>query len=709
MGKMRNACNISLIAACLAVPSLLAGEPVCRSTADVERFFAANRIGQVPIALTGTVLRVIRETHQLVIGDDFGRIQVHDKDWRPPRPVPGDVVSISGNSYVSAEKEPYAESLRTIRLSHRALPPVELHRIRELDASHHLKSVRSEGLVVDAFTDELDPNYVFFILKDGPDELPVAVLSRLCPTNASTMLDAEIRVTGVFFRTSNGERKYSGPFICVTETNGIDIVNAPPKNPFAVPELESRLYMTPADVARLGKRRTSGEVLATWNGNRLMLRTDDARVVNVTLAAGQNLPPCGSIVETVGYPETDSFRMNLGKAIFRLLPLTATSSEEDDVARSGMSEENRTVGVSPTGVVTADDLRTILFDKRGMERIQPSIHGRLLRLTGIVQTQPSAASHDRRILLSCSSIKIPVDLGSTANAFDGLQVGSTVEITGRCLLDVDDWQPGKIFPRISGLALVIRGPSDIRIVANPPWWTPTRLLCIIAGLFAVLLGFFIWNRILNRLVERRGRALYRAEIDRASSELRIDERTRLAVELHDTLSQNLTGIALAVNAGEYELARKSLKSCREELKNCLWDLRNDALEDQDLNAAIRKTLAPHVGKARVAVRFNLARRQLTDKTTHAILRMLRELSVNAIRHGNATEIRIAGSIEENRVLFSLRDNGCGFDPSHIPGIEDGHFGLQGIRERVENMDGELNIESSPGNGTKVTIWLKSKY
>ena len=685
MEKMRNACNISIIAACLAAPSLLAGEPVCRSTADVERFFAANRIGQVPIALTGTVLHVWIDK-QITVSDDLGQLQVHDKDWQHPDPQPGDLVTVNGTAFVTPDNELYTESRQTVPLAHGKLPPIEFHPIRELNASHHLKDVRTKGTVVDAFTDELDPNYTFLILKDGPDELPVAILNQLT-TNVSAMLDAEVHVTGVFRRTSSGERKFSGPFICIEITNGVKVVKSPPTNPFDVPRLEKRLYQTPADVARLGKRRTSGEVLATWNGNRLMLRTDDARVINITLAAGQDTPPCGSGIETVGYPETDSFRMNLGKAIFRPLPLATTNSED----------------------AVIDDLRTILFDDRGIERMQPSIHGRLLRLTGVIQALPSAASHDRRLLLSCGSIKIPVDLGSTANAFDGLQVGSTVEITGRCLLDIDDWRPGKIFPRISGLALVIRNPSDIRLVANPPWWTPERMLILIAGLIACLLGFFIWNRVLNRLVERRGRALYRAEIDRASSELRIGERTRLAVELHDTLSQNLTGIALAVNAGEYELARKSLKSCREELKNCLWDLRNDALEDQDLNAAIRKTLAPHVGKARVTVRFNLARRQLTDKTTHAILRMLRELAVNAVRHGYATEIRIAGNFEENRVLFSLRDNGCGFDPSHIPGIETGHFGLQGIRERVENTGGELNIESRPGNGTKVTIWLKSKY
>ena len=231
---------------------------------------------------------------------------------------------------------------------------------------------------------------------------------------------------------------------------------------------------------------------------------------------------------------------------------------------------------------------------------------------------------------------------------------------------------------------------------------------MVLALLGALAGIVLWNLSLQTLVLRRARQLAKAEVAQVGSELRVDERTRLAVELHDTLSQNLTGIALAVNAGEYELAKRSLKSCREELKNCLWDLRNNALEEADLNEAIRRTLAPHVGKARLTVRFNLARKLLTDKTTHAILRILRELAVNAVRHGGATEIRIAGCSEDRRILFSLHDNGCGFDPLRAPGMEEGHFGLQGIRERIENMGGEIRIESGPDKGTKVTIWLRSK-
>ena len=82
------------------------------------------------------------------------------------------------------------------------------------------------------------------------------------------------------------------------------------------------------------------------------------------------------------------------------------------------------------------------------------------------------------------------------------------------------------------------------------------------------------------------------------------------------------------------------------------------------------------------------------------------LSLNAARHGKARTVRIAGSIEENRLLFSVRDDGTGFDPDTCPGVLQGHFGLQGIKERVSKFGGTLSIESAPGAGTKTTVSIR---
>ena len=124
------------------------------------------------------------------------------------------------------------------------------------------------------------------------------------------------------------------------------------------------------------------------------------------------------------------------------------------------------------------------------------------------------------------------------------------------------------------------------------------------------------------------------------AELKVSERTRLAVELHDTLSQNITGACLKVNAAEQLLdsapavaaehlsvAAKTLMSCRNEIRNCLWDLRSQALEEDTMDAAIRKTLEPHLdGSADISVRFAVPRTLFTAASPFASAAALRARS-----------------------------------------------------------------------------------
>lgn len=122
-----------------------------------------------------------------------------------------------------------------------------------------------------------------------------------------------------------------------------------------------------------------------------------------------------------------------------------------------------------------------------------------------------------------------------------------------------------------------------------------------------------------------------------------------------------------------------------------------------MNSAILRTLTPHVGAKRVDVRFDAPRRRLSDNTAHAVLRIVRELTVNAIRHGGATRVKIAGAMDGDQLLFSVTDNGCGFDPDAAPGILQGHFGLAGIQERTQQLNGGMEITSAPGKGTKIRV------
>ena len=89
----------------------------------------------------------------------------------------------------------------------------------------------------------------------------------------------------------------------------------------------------------------------------------------------------------------------------------------------------------------------------------------------------------------------------------------------------------------------------------------------------------------------------------------------------------------------------------------------------------------------------------------SVLRIIRELVSNALRHGAASSVRIAGTIDGGRLHVSVQDNGSGFDPETRPRSADGHFGLDGIRERLRHFGGAIEIKSSRGSGTKVMFSL----
>ncbi|MEV4897536.1 sensor histidine kinase [Nonomuraea sp. NPDC055795] len=193
----------------------------------------------------------------------------------------------------------------------------------------------------------------------------------------------------------------------------------------------------------------------------------------------------------------------------------------------------------------------------------------------------------------------------------------------------------------------------------------------------------------------------------------LDERQRMAREIHDTLAQGLTGIIAQLQAAEQmhevpapwlrpfdavkNLARESLAEARRSV---------DALRPEPLQAArLSDALVAVAGRwsklhgLPVQVTTTGTARPMVPEAEFALLRTAQEALANVAKHAGASRVGVTLSYLEQEVALDVRDDGKGFDPAIL---EDGGFGLTIMRQRVEGLSGSLRIESEPGAGAGIS-------
>ena len=559
------------------------------------------------------------------------------------------------------------------------------------------RRVSVEATVADVLQDETNPKCVFFVLDfDGKTiYAPMKTSSgdsagRL----AARFVGARIRATGLCDPFVPEPRRQLGRQLFIASLEDIHVLSPAPDDLFSVPEIGDTRLMTPPEIAKLGRRKISGTVLASWDGKESLLRTRDGALARISFAEAP-APRRGESIEAAGLPASDVYRVNLERAAWRRdasSPPYAASNAVD---------------------ATAEEIMT---DGTGCLRVKPQFHGKTVRISGITRSIDENGG-DTVVSMENGRFMVPVRIERTDNSPE-VEIGSRIEATGTCILDVENWRPNAALPQIKGF-FVVCGAEGLRVISHPPWWTAGRLLAVIAFLLASIGAVLVWNASLRRLAERRSHELLKARMSELKSSLKVSERTRLAAELHDALSQDLTGVAMEIDAARkwilpdssrdalrhLDFASNAIDASREELRNCIWDLRGSALDEPDLEKAVGFALMPHMGEANLVCRFLVPRSKISDTLAHATIRIIRELAINAVRHGHAKTVRVAGCIDGTTLRFSVEDDGCGFDQKSAPGIDQGHFGLQGINERVGTLDGTFSMESSPGKGTRAEVTL----
>ncbi len=194
----------------------------------------------------------------------------------------------------------------------------------------------------------------------------------------------------------------------------------------------------------------------------------------------------------------------------------------------------------------------------------------------------------------------------------------------------------------------------------------------------------------------------------------LEERNRIAREIHDTLAQAFTGIliqlrvALRISDQQPEEARSILEHVSdlaqqglEAARRSVWDLQPEAMEYRDLVAALTRTVARArtTTSAHVEIRVTGTSRELPPAVGMDMLRIGQEALTNAVRHANAGLISIDLTFETDRVVLIVQDDGDGFDVTSQP--ESSGFGMVGMAQRAERLGGQLAVASRPGRGTEV--------
>jgi signal transduction histidine kinase len=290
------------------------------------------------------------------------------------------------------------------------------------------------------------------------------------------------------------------------------------------------------------------------------------------------------------------------------------------------------------------------------------------------------------------SFRAIVNAGRSNTSMRGLSRNSLLRLRGICV--VDPLYTHNLTPFV----VLLPSTEGVEVVAGPPWWSMRYLIG--SGFLLLMLTLMAYLLYL-RVKHWRLHAI-------------LDERERLAHEMHDTIAQSFAGIGFQLQAirneipvdarllhQQLDLASELARRSHEEARRSIAMLRPESLESAGLLSILESYASKMVegGTVGVAVssKGNVSAIPLRIKDT--LFRIGQEAIANAIRHADSTEIRIEMYCEEGMVRLAVEDNGTGFTAS---GKSKG-FGLVGMRKRAESISALLKVRSAPGQGTQVEV------
>jgi len=271
------------------------------------------------------------------------------------------------------------------------------------------------------------------------------------------------------------------------------------------------------------------------------------------------------------------------------------------------------------------------------------------------------------------------------------------------------WATGITIFQILGLYFLY-----IMLYPTEDWFL---ILMIILGLLFIstIIAVFISSIIIQsterqRLIDDLTRS--QANLMKAEREAgRLTERQRLARDIHDTVAQHFTSIIMHLAAAKHsspEAVQSEVQQAEEaareglgEIRRIIWDMQPEQIEKASLVEAVEELAARWSAENRVQVKMRVTGtpRSLPSSAETALLRISQEAMHNIKKYAQAKNVNITFSYMEDLFVMDIADDGLGFEPSKIRN----GFGMKTMRDRAEELNGTLTVESEPGTGTAIAV------
>ena len=535
-------------------------------------------------------------------------------------------------------------------------------------------------------------------LESDGREFEARAAAPLIGRDLEPVVGAAVRVRGLALPVFNTRGGLVRPRIDLVSNDGFTVVTPPPASPFACQQMPlgalGHYRPQPFD-GRLV--RIEGMVVHVEPDGLIHVQ-DGANGVVVKPQASEPVQP-GDRIEAAGFIDTSGRVAGLAQAF---------------VKRIAPGQPPEPLAVTPDEIVAVNEAAA----GSGQMASPGDYDGCLVRFTGELVEARSTA--DGGMLLihaggsSVTAMAQPDDFARLAK----LPPRATLGLVG---IVKTEWSqlPGDQFSRpLRRLGLLVRSADDVRLVRPPPWWTARRIATALAGvvLVATIGGIAAgsWILLLRRQVHRQLAVIERGLREEAV----IEERRRIAREFHDSLQQELAGLALRLESSaahfdepevvaEMNDQRTLLSRIQSETRQFVWNLREPSRGHLPFGDLLASQCREQATLAAVRIEFAIEPPEpdVPQAARYPMLRIVGEAVANAVRHASASVVRVTFDGRDGHPRVEVADDGIGFDLAANE-TRDGHFGIRGMRERARRLGASLAIITSPGEGTRIVVDLK---